>query len=161
MTNYIPVFILNELVILPNQEIKIDLTNEGSKKVIKAASKNNFNKVLVIAPKNSLEEAPSIEDFPVVGVVAKIKSKLELSNGNLRVILRGFERVKIDKYFQNKETGVLKCSTEVVELPNFDQSKKTALLRKLRSLLNEYISLDKSVSNSILTTVTPKARIVI
>ena len=39
--NHIPVFILNELVILPGQEIKIDLSNEMSKKIIKSASKNN------------------------------------------------------------------------------------------------------------------------
>lgn len=153
MTNYIPVFILNELVILPNQEIKIDLTNEGSKRIIKAASKNNFNKVLVIAPKNSLELSPSIEDLPTVGVIAKVKSKLELSNGNLRIILRGQKRVKIEKYFQNKETGVLKCSTEVIELPKFDELKKTALTRKLISLVEEYISINKNVSNSILANI--------
>ena len=55
MTNYIPVFILNELVILPNQEIKIDLNNDLSKKVIKEAGKLDDESVLVIAPKNSLE----------------------------------------------------------------------------------------------------------
>ncbi|MBQ6841219.1 MAG: endopeptidase La [Bacilli bacterium] len=150
MTNYTPVFILNELVILPNQEIKIDLTNEGSKKIIKAADKNNSNQVLVIAPKNSLEESPSIEDLPKVGVIALVKSKLELSNGNLRIVLRGQTRVKIDKYFQNKDTKVLKCSTEVVELPAFDVTKETAIRRKLIALTKEYISLNKNVSNSIL-----------
>ena len=153
MTNYIPVFILNELVILPNQEIKIDLNNEGSKKIIKAAGKNDVNKVLVIAPKNSLETAPSIDDLPKVGVIASVKSKLELSNGNLRIVLRGIMRVKIDKYYQNKDTKVLKCSTEVVELPAFDQAKEIAIRRKLISLTEEYISLNKNVSNSILKSI--------
>lgn len=150
MTNYTPVFILNELVILPNQEIKIDLTNDGSKKIIKAAGKNNVNKVLVIAPKNSLEEAPSIEDLPKVGVIALVKSKLELSNGKLRIVLRGLNRVKIDKYFQNKDTKVLKCSTEVVELPAFDLATETAVRRKLIALTEEYITINKNVSNSIM-----------
>ncbi|MBE6149019.1 MAG: endopeptidase La [Firmicutes bacterium] len=153
MTNYIPVFILSGLVILPNQEIKIDLNNDVSKKIIKASGKNNVNKVLVIAPKNPLEAAPSIEDLPKVGVIASVKSKLELSNGNLRIVLRGINRVKIDKYYQNKDTKVLKCSTEVVELPAFDEAKEKAILRKLVSLTREYISLNKGVSNSILKTI--------
>ena len=75
MNNYIPVLILNELVIFPGQEIKIDLSNELSKRIIKQASKNNFDRVLVIAPKNALEVSPSIDDLPSIGVVALIKSK--------------------------------------------------------------------------------------
>lgn len=153
MTNYIPVFILSELVILPGQEIKIDLSNEGSKKVIKAAGKNNENKVLVIAPKNSLEMSPSIEDLPSIGVIASVKSKLELSNGNLRIVLRGLHRTKIDKYFQNKESMVLKCSTTMVDLPSFDVATESAVRRKLVSLTEEYINNNLGVSNSILSTI--------
>ena len=138
MTGYIPVFILNELVILPNQEIKIDLNNDVSKKIIKDANKNNEDKVLVIAPKNSVEQSPSLEDFPKVGVIAKIKSKLELSNGNLRIVLRGQKRVSIAKYYQNKSTGVLKCSYEEIELPNFDKTKESAIKRKLMFLIAFY-----------------------
>lgn len=150
MNNHIPVFILNELVILPGQEIKIDLTNEMSKKIIKVASKSSGEKVLVIAPKNPLEAEPSFEDLPEVGVIAEIKSKIELSSGNLRIILKGLLRVKIDKYFQNAKTGVIKCSYEQVELPKFDDIKKTAIQRKLISSLKEYIDKNKNVSNSIL-----------
>lgn len=149
MTNYIPVFILNKLVILPNQEIKIDLSNDVSKRIIKVASKNNYNRVLVIAPKDTLESEPSIEDLPSVGVIARIKSKVELSNGNLRIVLRGQKRVRIDKYYQNKNSSILKCSTEVIELPTFSNSKETATLRKIKSLIEEYISVNKNVSNSI------------
>ncbi len=148
--NHIPVFILNELVILPGQEIKIDLSNEMSKKIIKFASKNNDNRVLVIAPKNPLESDPSFEDLPSIGVIARIKSKIELSSGNLRIVLKGLNRVKIEKYFQNYSTGIIKCSYSEVELPKFDAKRKTAVQRKLLSSLKEYIDTNKSISNSIL-----------
>ncbi|MDD5865331.1 MAG: endopeptidase La [bacterium] len=150
MNNLLPVFILNELVILPNQEIKIDLSNEHSKKIIKLSCKNNENKILVIAPKNSLESDPSIEDLPKVGVIALIKSKVELPNNNLRVILKGENRVSIQKYFQNKNTNILKCMVDVIDLPVFSKANETAIKRKLTQLLKEYITLNKNVSNSIL-----------
>lgn len=152
MNNLLPVLILNEVIILPNQEIKIDLNNEFSKKIIWASAKNEINKVLVIAPKNSLESAPSIEDLPSVGVVAKVKSKVELPNNKLRVIIRGEERVSINKYYQNKNTNVLKCSFNVIELPTFLKANETAVQRKLIELTKNYILLNKNVSNSILKT---------
>lgn len=156
MNNLLPVLILNEVIILPNQEIKIDLNNEFSKKIIWASAKNEINKVLVIAPKNSLESAPSIEDLPSVGVVAKVKSKVELPNDKLRVIIRGEERVSINKYYQNKNTNVLKCSFNVIELPTFSKANETAVQRKLIELTKNYILLNKNVSNSILKTLDEK-----
>lgn len=147
--NVIPVFILNELVILPNQDIKIDLINESTKKVIKESSKKYSDNILVIAPKNPLESSPSIDDFPNVGVIAKIKSKIELSDNKMRIVIRGKKRVNIDKYYQNKKTGVVKCSYSEVDLPEFDQIKETAVKRKLISLTEEYIDSDNSISNSI------------
>mgnify|MGYP000954626848 FL=1 len=152
MNNLLPVLILNEVIILPNQEIKIDLNNEFSKKVIWASAKNEFNKVLVIAPINTLESSPSIEDLPRVGVVAKVKSKVELPNNKLRVIIKGEERVSINKYYQNKNTNVLKCSFNVIELPSFSKANETAIQRKLIELTKNYILLNKNVSNSILKT---------
>ena len=152
MNNLLPVLILNEVIILPNQEIKIDLNNEFSKKVIWASAKNELNKVLVIAPINTLESSPSIEDLPRVGVVAKVKSKVELPNNKLRVIIKGEERVSINKYYQNKNTNVLKCSFNVIELPSFSKANETAIQRKLIELTKNYILLNKNVSNSILKT---------
>ena len=152
MNNLLPVLILNEVIILPNQEIKIDLNNEFSKKVIWASAKNELNKVLVIAPINTLESSPSIEDLPRVGVVAKVKSKVELPNNKLRVIIKGEERVSINKYYQNKNTNVLKCSFNVIELPSFSKENETAIQRKLIELTKNYILLNKNVSNSILKT---------
>ena len=149
MENYIPVFILNKLVILPNQEIKIDINNDGSKKVIKDACKKSNDKVLVIAPKNPLEENPSFDDLPNVGVIAKVKSKLELSTGTLRTVLKGISRVKLDKYFQNSETGILKCLYEKIDLPEIEKTKELALKRKLISLTKEYIEINPEMSNSI------------
>ena len=149
MENYIPVFILNKLVILPNQEIKIDINNDGSKKVIKDACKKSNDKVLVIAPKNPLEENPSFDDLPNVGVIAKVKSKLELSTGTLRTVLKGISRVKLDKYFQNSETGILKYLYEKIDLKEIEKSQELALKRKLISLTKEYIEINENVSNSI------------
>jgi len=78
------VMLLKNLVILPFQEIKLELKDEISKNIIKISSKKYNNRVLIVSPINSLENDLSIEDLPNVGVVAYIKSKIELANGNFR-----------------------------------------------------------------------------
>ena len=56
------------------------------------------NKVLVILPENTLEESPTITDLPKVGILAYINSKIVLPNNNYRVVLKGLNRVKVNKY---------------------------------------------------------------
>ena len=60
----IPVIILKKIVLLPNQEIKLELSNELSAKTIKEANLNYNGKLLIISPIDSKEEDPSVEDLP-------------------------------------------------------------------------------------------------
>ena len=92
------VLLLKDLVILPFQEIKLELKDEISKKIIKISEKKFNNRVLILSPKNDHTKEISTEDLPNVGVVAYIKSKIELSNGNLRLTLKGEKRSRVLGY---------------------------------------------------------------
>ena len=94
----LPVMLLKGLILLPNQEVKIELSNNISKEIIKLAAKKYNRRVLVITPHNQIEESPEVQDLPDVGVIGKIKSKIELPNGNIRITLKGEKRVKILKF---------------------------------------------------------------
>ncbi len=154
MPNIIPVILLKKLIILPNQEIKIELNNKLSKLVIKKAMTDYNNEVLVVSPLDQMEEEPSTDDLPKVGVIAKIKSKIELNNNNIRLNLKGIKRVVINKYFPSKwNKDILSCEYEEIELPKFAPLEEKALQRKLINTLKDYISSSDNISNSILTTV--------
>ncbi|MEG2028850.1 MAG: endopeptidase La [Bacilli bacterium] len=153
MSNIIPVILLKELVILPNQEIKIELNNNLSKKIIKNASINNDNKLLVVAPLDKTEIEPSTDDLPKVGVIAVIKSKIQLSNGNLRVTLKGISRVAVKNYLVSPlDENILDSEILNIELPKYDETEEKATRRKLIESLNEYIASSSTISNSILKT---------
>lgn len=154
LNNIIPVILLKELIILPNQEIKIELNNRLSKQIIKLAIEEYENKLLVVSPIDTKEEEPSIDDLPNVGVIAKIKNKIELPNGNIRLTLRGIMRVVVNRYFTSSfNENILNCEYKQVELPKFLPSEESAIRRKLFLNLKEYIDSSDSVSNSVLTTV--------
>lgn len=146
------VLILKKLVILPYQEIKIELKDSISKKIIKISNKKYNGQVLIVAPIDSKETSPSVDDLPKVGVVAKIKSAIELSNGNLRVTLKGEKRVSIFEYSSFSDDILISNNKEII-LPKYDKIVETATIRKLKDKLNNYIESSTSISNSILKTI--------
>ena len=150
MTFNIPVILLKNLVILPNQEIKLELKNVISGKAINESSSNFKGEILVIAPTDVLEEEPSVEDLPKVGVIARIKNKVD-NDGVIEVKLRGLRRVAVSKYFQEVNSDILYSEVMYIDLPSLVPEEENAILKKLVSVLKEYINVSKTVSNDILT----------
>lgn len=150
--NYkLPVMLLKGFVILPNQEVKLELNNNLSKKVISLAFKESEKKLLVVCPKDQMEENPEVGDLPSVGVVAIIKSRIELPNGNLRITLKGVERVAVLEYNNHlQDHNVLECEVTKVMLPKFALVEEESLRRKLVDLMHRYVNSANHISNSIL-----------
>ena len=154
MKNNLPVMLLKRIVLLPFQDVRLDLNNDISSTVIDLALNRYNGEILIVCPVDPYEEAPDISDLPAVGVVGKIKSKIELPNGNLRIVVSGIKRVKILEYVNEITDGdILKAHTLNVDLPKFDEVEETTLKRKITELLNSYIECSSSISNSILSTI--------
>jgi len=146
------VMLLKNLVILPFQEIKLELKDEISKNIIKISSKKYNNRVLIVSPINTLDNDPSVEDLPNVGVIAYIKNKIELANGNLRVTLKGEKRVKILNY-ESFSNEIIDAIVTDIEIPKLEEKESIAVLKKLKETLNSYINSNSSISNSIVKVV--------
>lgn len=149
--NKLPVLLLKSFVIFPNEEVKLELNNEVSKKVVNLSYKDYNKKVLVLCPIDQKEENPDVSDLPKIGVEATIVSRIILPNLNVRVTLKGIKRVKASNFSNNEDIkDVLECETNEVILPLFAKEEETALRRKVLSLLEEYINLSPELSNDIL-----------
>lgn len=146
----VPVIILKNLVILPNQEIKLELNNIISGKTINEATANYKGEVLIVAPMDALEEDPSVDDLPKVGVIAKIKNKID-NNGIVEVKLRGIKRVAVEKYYQVKNKDILFSEVMYIDLPALVEEEENAINKKLVKVLKKYIDISSCVSNDILT----------
>lgn len=152
MQNTLPVMLLKKLILLPNQEVKLELNNDLTKEVILLSGKKYNHEVLIVCPKNELEEIPDVDDLPFIGVIGKIMNPLELPNGHLRIKLLGLRRVKIEKYFSTKNDEMLKCHYKELPKQKISEAEELAFKRKLRTLLKRYIKVSPNISNSILTT---------
>ncbi len=154
MKNNLPVMLLKRIILLPFQDVRLDLSNDISSKVINLAMNKHNGEILIICPTDPYEESPDVSDLPAVGVVGKIKSKMELQTGNLRIVVSGVKRVKILEYINEIADGdILKAHTMDIEIPSYDEVEVTTLRRKILELLNDYIECSSTISNSILSSI--------
>ena len=154
MNNILPVIILKDLVLFPQQEVRIDLNNNNSKKTIDI-SKNDFNsKILVVCPKDNMEEDLDSNDLPNVGVIGDIYTMMELPNGTIRVTIKGIKRIAINNYFNDvDDKNILMADTYSITLPKYNELEEISYVRKLKNLISSYIEENPTVSNSIINTI--------
>ena len=152
MDKNLPVLLLKKLSLLPTQEVRLELNNELSERVIDKSISTFDKKIVVILPNNSLEESPTITDLPNIGVLAQIKSCVILPNKNYRIVLKGINRIKINKYSNYKDDkSILIANIKRIFIEEEESLEQKALKKKIIYLLNKYISLSSLTSNSILS----------
>ena len=127
----LPVILLKNLVLLPHQEVRVEIKSSLSKKVTEISKEYHDSEVLVVCPLNSLEEKPDTSDLPKIGVVGKIKNIIERPNGNMRIIIEGLYRVKVISYVNySNEDEIL--DSIITSIDNVDSEiETTAYTRKL------------------------------
>ena len=94
----LPVILLKGIVLLPNNDIRLEFNNDDSKIIIDVAELFHDNEILVVSNIKLSDKHPDTKDLPKIGVVARITHKMELPNGKVRVIITGQTRAKIHEY---------------------------------------------------------------
>ena len=144
----LPILYLREIVLLPYNEIRLEFTNDEDKKVLSLAEKQHDSHLLLVNLLDPLEEEPDINELPEIGILSKIKSKIDLPNGITRVVLIGIDRVSISSYTKIGNT----LSAFVVPTKEYDYNEieESALKRILYRKLDEYIDVSPYMSNTVL-----------
>lgn len=149
----LPVILLKGIVLLPNNDLRLEFENNESKNILSLSEFFHDNKLLVVSQINFLEESTKVQDLPKIGVIAKINHKMELPNGNVRVTISGLSRayvheyLDIDKKIDNLESIV----SEVLEVTP-DITEEPILLKKIYKEFENHIKIVPYITNSILST---------
>ncbi len=147
----LPVILLKNLVLFPYQEVRVEIKSEISKKVTEISKLYHDSEVLIVCPLNVLEEKPDTSDLPKIGVVGKIKSVIELPNGNMRVIIAGLYRVKVISYVNySSEKEILDSIITSLEFSD-SEIESSAYQRKLVTEIESYVNKNPFVTNAIMS----------
>ena len=145
----LPIILLKSNILFPYNEIRVEVVHTQDKLVLENSIKYHDGHVLLVNLEDPLEENPNIRDLPGLGVVGKIKSKIELANGVVRCVIAGLERVEVLNYLES-EFGFLEAFVIPIEEGSYDDLEASALKRILFKDLNKYIETSSFMSNSVI-----------
>ena len=139
------VLLIQDMVLFPNGEIRIESDNINDKEIISFVEKSKDKLILVVNP--LIENSTDITSFPKIGVLSELKLKMDVPNGKTRIVLKGIRRVEVDSYFE--EENIYKATTKEIESINYSDEKTYSEI--LMKSLDKYISLVPYMSNAIIS----------
>ena len=74
----LPIFFLRDIVLLPYNELRIEVSTDIEKRILDISEKRHDNHILFVNLTDALEEKPNIRKLPKMGILGKVKTKLEL-----------------------------------------------------------------------------------
>ncbi len=149
MKSNLPVILLRGIVLLPNNDLRLEFDNNSSKNIIDVAELFHDNTLLVVS---EFSDDITQNNLPNIGVISKITHKLELPNGKVRIVIKGLTRAKIYEYLNiNSQSEVLESITSEIPKSFISAMEEEALTKKLYKELENYTKLVSTSSNSVLS----------
>lgn len=146
MNEKLLVMIINDMVIFPNNEVRIEYDNNYDKQMVDIVDKIEDNLMLIVNPIN--DDNIDVTSFPKYGILGRLKLKMNVPNGKTRIVIEGLDRVEISSY---EEFGnYFKANYNPIEFGE-DTEEERAYFKILVKSLENYISKVQYMGNAILS----------
>ena len=147
----LPILYLRDVVLLPFNDTRLEFSSDIDKKILNIAESNYDGYVLLINLNDPLEEEPDYNTLPDIGILGKIKSKIDLPNGITRVVMTGIDRVEVVSI---NNDDVLSAFVVPTKEYDYNEVEASALRRVLYRKLDEYIDISPYMSNTVIGRIT-------
>ena len=140
------VLIINDMVIYPNNEVRIEYDNNYDKQMVNIIDKLDGDLMLIVNP---IEENIDIDltNLPSYGTLSRLKLKMNVPNGKTRVVIEGLKRVEISNY--SKEDDYYYANYK--EVNETETKKHKDYYNILIKSLERYIDRVPYMSNAVIT----------
>lgn len=146
MNEKLLVMIINDMVIFPNNEVRIEYDNNYDKQMVDIVDKIEDNLMLIVNPIN--DDNIDVTSFPKYGILGRLKLKMNVPNGKTRIVIEGLDRVEISSY---EEFGnYFKANYNPIVFGE-DTEEERAYFKILVKSLENYISKVQYMGNAILS----------
>ncbi|MCJ8497562.1 endopeptidase La [Chryseobacterium salipaludis] len=141
-----PILPVRNMVMFPKVIMPITAGREMSIKLLQEAQQNN-ELIGIVSQKNSSVENPEAEDLHAIGTLARIIKIIQLPEGNITAITKGYQRFRIDRITAEKPF----FKAEITTLKDASTRKKDeydALLENIKDLALKMIELDPNIPSA-------------
>lgn len=147
----LPVIILKGIILLPNNDIRLEFSNDESKNIIDVSEMFHDNELLVVSILDQKQQKLEVEKLPKIGVIATISHRIELPNGKTRVIITGKKRAEIHEYLNlNNNLEVLESIVSSIEKEKIEEQEEQGIIRKLYKEIEISVKKLPNMSNSVM-----------
>ncbi len=129
------VLIINDMIILPNNEVRIEYDNFYDKQIIDIMDSIENNLMLIVNPIE--KENIDVTSFPKYGILGRLKLKISVPNGKTRVIIEGIERVEISSIVESDSFFHANYKKITIEEPEDSQDYFKILVKALKNYINK------------------------
>ena len=139
------VLIINDMVIFPNNEVRIEYDNNYDNQLINIIDHIEDNLMLIVNPID--DKGKGVTSLPRYGILGRLKLKMNVPNGKTRIVLEGLDRVELFNY--EEEDSYFRANYREVEIEEKEEFKNYGNL--LLKSLDSYINKVPYMGNAILT----------
>lgn len=143
----LPVLALRGLAVFPDQVTHFDVGRTKSVQALEEAMKKDQT-IFLIPQKDVADNDPDVTDLYSVGTVAKVKQVLRNRGENLRVLVSGICRGRIERMTQN-EPYLSAYVESIPELEVEDTPRNHALRREANALYATYMELTEVPAQTV------------
>ncbi len=147
MDNKLLVLIINDMVVLPNTEVRIEYDNIYDRQMIDIVDKLEDSLMLIVNPLE--ENFTGVTSLPKYGILGRLKLKINVPNGKTRVVIEGIERVFIPTYYE--EGNFFKATYEEVyiEETKDDENYFNILIKSLENYVDKVPYMGNAIISQI------------
>ncbi len=151
-TLIMPLIALRGMVMYPKMILHFDIGREKSVKALEQALKDG-NRVFLVAQKDVKVNEPDRDGLYNIGVCASVRQTLKISGDNIRVLVEGEYRARIEDIIEYEP--YIKAKIERIDEKHTDSEsvKSEALLRSIQAVFQGYAELSPRMNPETILTV--------
>ncbi len=147
-----PLIALRGMTVFPQMLIHFDVGREKSVRALEAAMSQD-QLVFLVAQRDLRTDDPGEEDLYRVGTISRVRQILKLPGDNVRVLVEGESRARLVDFVQSEPYIVAELATVRRTGTRSPQNQSEALLRKVQSLFEDYVTMIPRMSPEVLINV--------
>ena len=134
---------IRDVVVFPHMMIPFVIGRPTSVRALEFALEGSKRVFLATQMDASVDE-PKASDIYAVGTVANIVQSVKLSDGNIKVLVEGVQRVRAIRY--SNEPGFFVADVELLEETSTSSARTNLLIKRLQTVFEQFSKLSHHVN---------------
>jgi ATP-dependent Lon protease len=142
-TERLPMIPIRDVVVFPHMMIPFVIGRPSSVSALEFALEGSKRVFLATQMDASVDE-PKASDIYTIGTVANIVQSVKLSDGNIKVLVEGIQRVKAVRF--SGEPGFFVADIELLEETSVASARTNLLVKRLQTVFEQFSKLSHHVN---------------